>query len=57
MNPGSMTEDVADIKRQQDEASRYGITVMAYHLTLSSGAITEIKSTVRRLRLPRETWA
>lgn len=42
MNPGSMTgKTLADVKRQQDEASKYGITVMAYHLTLSSGAITE----------------
>ena len=32
---------VADVKRQQDEASKYGITVMAYHLSLSSGAITK----------------
>jgi mannonate dehydratase len=42
MNPGSMTgKTLADVKRQQDEAAKYGITVMAYHLTLSSGAITE----------------
>jgi mannonate dehydratase len=42
MNPGSMTgKTLADIKRQQDEASKYGITIMAYHLTLSSGAITQ----------------
>ena len=42
MNPGSMTgKTVDDIKRDQDAASKYGITVGAYHLTLASNPITE----------------
>ena len=43
MNAGDLdaTWTLADMKRRQDEASKFGITVMAFHLPLSSGAITE----------------
>jgi mannonate dehydratase len=43
MNPGNLTgKTLADIKRQQDEASQYGIEIGAYHLPLTSSGIDRV---------------